>query len=62
MTKDFKQQAELLAAMFAMQGYIAQGMRDEHVPEASRLMAKSFMAKFDNDESGIAALKPRNKK
>ena len=62
MTKDFKQQAEMLAAMFAMQGYIAQGMRDELIPQASRLMAKDLMAAFEEDASGIAAIKPKAKK
>ena len=58
MTKEFDRQAQILAAMFAMQGYIAQGMRDELIPEASYLMAKDLMAKFEEDQ-GIAALKPK---
>lgn len=58
MMRDFNKQAEMLAAIFAMQGYIAQGMRDELIPEAACLMAKDLMAKFE-EEKGITALKTK---
>ena len=60
MTPEFKQQAHVLAAMFALNGYVASGMRPEHVADAAYAAADDLMSKY---ETGIvAALKPRRKK
>lgn len=49
----------MLAAMFAMNGYIASGMRQENVADAAYAAADDLMAKY---ETGIvAALKPARK-
>jgi len=55
MTPEFKKEAHMLAAMFAMNGFIASGMRPENVADAAHAAADELMAKY---ESGIVALKP----
>jgi len=47
----------MLAAMFAMNGFIASGMRPESVADAAYAAADDLMSKY---EAGIvAALKPK---
>ena len=59
MTPEFKKEAHMLAAMFAMNGYIASGMRPENVADAAYSAADDLMAKY---QTGIvAALKPTRK-
>lgn len=61
MTPDFKQQAHMLAAMFAMNGFIASGMRQDSVADAAYAAADDLMAKYEHGI--VAALKPaRGKK
>lgn len=59
MTPEFKKEAHMLAAMFAMNGYIASGMRPENVADAAYAAADDLMSKY---QTGIvAALKPTRK-
>lgn len=56
---EFERQAHMLAAMFAMNGYIAAGMRPEHLADASFAAAEDLMAKYKNEAGIVAALKPK---
>ena len=56
---EFERQAHMLAAMFAMNGYIAAGMRPEHLADASFAAAEDLMAKYKNETGIVAALKPK---
>ena len=51
----------MLAAMFAMTGYIQSGMRPEHIAEASYALAEDLIAKYDQPTGIAAALKRRGK-
>lgn len=63
MTKDFKQQAEMLAAMFAMAGMLSNGKsNDLDVNVAKRLGQELVDSFLDEDDTGIAAIKPKAKK
>ena len=59
MTSDERRQAHMLAAMFAMTGYIQSGMRPEHIAEASYALAEDLIAKYDQPTGIAAALKRR---
>lgn len=61
MTPEFRKEAHMLAAMFAMNGFIQRGMREEDVAEAAYKAADDLMSQYDN--AGIvAALKPKRGK
>ena len=60
MTPEFKKEAHMLAAMFAMNGFIQRGMREDEVADAAYKAADDLMSKY---EVGIvAALKPKRVK
>lgn len=59
MTPEFKQEAHMLAAMFAMNGLVQSGMRLDEIPDAAHQLASDLMAKY---EGGIVALKPKRGK
>lgn len=61
MTNDDRKQAHMLAAMFAMNGYIKQGMPTEFIADAAFNMADQLIAKYDEDRGIVAALKTRKK-
>lgn len=61
MTPEFRKQAHLLAAMFAMNGYIKQGMPTEFVADAAFNMADDLLSKYEEDK-GIVALKTTSRK
>lgn len=52
----------MLAAMFAMNGYIKQGMPTEFVADAAFNLADELMSKYDEDRGIVAALKPKTRK
>jgi hypothetical protein len=56
---DFEKEAHMLAAMFAMNGYIAAGMRPENLADASYAAADELMAKYKTGAGIVAALKPK---
>lgn len=58
MTPEFKKEAHMLFAAFAMNGFIASGMRPDSVADAAHAAADDLMAKY---EGGIVALKPARK-
>lgn len=62
MTPEFKQEAHMLAAMFAMNGLIQQGMRHEEVADAAYKMADDLLDKYNSSEGIVAALKPKRTK
>ena len=57
MTPEFRKEAHMLAAMFAMNGLIQRGMRLDEVPDASHKLATDLIEKYD--DAGIVALKPK---
>jgi hypothetical protein len=60
MTPEFRKEAHMLAAMFAMNGLVQKGMRMEEIPDAAHQLASDLMAKYD--DAGIVALKPKRGK
>ena len=62
MTPDYRKQAHMLAAMFAMNGYIKQGMPTEFIADAAFNLADELMSKYDEDRGIVAALKPKTRK
>ena len=60
MTPGFKKEAHMLAAMFAMNGFIQRGMRPDEVADASYKVASDLMARYE--EGIVAALKPKRVK
>ena len=62
MNKDERKQMHMVFAAFAMNGYIAQGMRSELVADASYLAAEDLIAKYDEDQGIMAALKTKGRK
>ena len=62
MTPEFKNQAHMLAAMFAMNGFIQQGMRAEEVADAAYKAADDLMARYEESAGIVAALKPKRGK
>ena len=58
MTPEFKKEAHVLAAIFAMNGLIQRGMRMDEVADVAHQAATDLMAKY---EGGIVALKPARK-
>jgi hypothetical protein len=60
MTPEFKKEAHLLAAMFAMNGFIQSGMRPEELAKASYKAADDLLAEYE--EGIVAALKPKRGK
>lgn len=52
----------MLAAMFAMNGYIRQGMPTEFIADAAFNMADELIAKYDEEQGIVAALKKTRKK
>ena len=61
MKNEERKQAHMLAAMFAMNGYIRQGMPTEFIADASFNLADELMSKYDEDRGIVAALKTRKK-
>ena len=61
MKNEERKQAHMLAAMFAMNGYIRQGMPTEFIADAAFNLADELIAKYDEDRGIVAALKPRKK-
>jgi len=59
MTPEFRKQAHMLASMFAMNGLLQRGMREDEVADAAYKAADDLIAKYDE---GIVALKKRGKK
>ncbi len=59
---EFDRQAHMLAAMFAMNGYIAAGMRPEHLADAAFSAADDLMEKYKTNAGIVAALKPKRGK
>ena len=62
MTKEFKQQAELLASMFALAGMLSGGKAKDVSIDTAKQLGKDLVDSFYSDDTGIAALKPRAKK
>lgn len=58
MNQEFRKEAHMLFAAFAMNGFIASGMRPDSVADAAHAAADDLMAKY---EAGIVALKPARK-
>ena len=58
--KDFKQQAEMLASMFALAGLISGGKTKDVPVDVAVQLGKELVECFYSD--GIAALKPKVKK
>lgn len=52
----------MLAAMFAMNGFIQSGMRPEAVADAAYQAADDLMSKYDDYVGIVAALKPKRVK
>jgi len=61
MKNEERKQAHMLAAMFAMNGYIRQGMPTEFIADAAFNMADELISKYDEDRGIVAALKTRKK-
>lgn len=61
MNNEERKQAHMLAAMFAMNGYIRQGMPTEFIADAAFNLADELISKYDEDRGIVAALKPRKK-
>lgn len=61
MKNEERKQAHMLAAMFAMNGYIRQGMPTEFIADAAFNLADELISKYDEDRGIVAALKPRKK-
>lgn len=59
MTPEFRKQAHMLAAMFAMNGLLQRGMREDEVVDVAHKVAEDLVSKYDE---GIVALKKRGKK
>ena len=59
---DNRKEAHLLVAALAMHAYIRQGMPTEFVADAAFNMADDLIAKYDDDQGIIAALKKTRKK
>lgn len=57
-----RKQAHMLAAMFAMNGYIRQGMPTEFIADAAFNLADDLLSKYDDDQGIVAALKKTRKK
>lgn len=62
MNPEFKKEAHMLAAMFAMNGFIQQGMRPEEVADAAYKAAGDLMARYEDGAGIVAALKPKRGK
>lgn len=62
MTNDERKQAHMLAAMFAMNGYIKQGMPSEFIADAAFNIADELISKYEEDIGIVAALKKPRKK
>ena len=62
MTNDERKQAHMLAAMFAMNGYIKQGMPSEFIADAAFNIADELISKYEEDIGIVAALKKQRKK
>lgn len=62
MTPEFRREAHMLAAMFAMNGFIQSGMRPEAVADAAYQVAEDLMAKYQDKAGIVAALKPKRGK
>lgn len=62
MTPEFRREAHMLAAMFAMNGFIQSGMRPEAVADAAYQAAEDLMAKYQDKAGIVAALKPKRGK
>lgn len=62
MTSEFNKQAEMLASMFALAGLLSNGKSEDIAVAIAKKLGKELVSKFDDDESGIAALKPKAKK
>lgn len=62
MTKEERKQMHMVAAMLAMQGYIAQGMRSELIADAAYLAADDLISKYDEEQGIVAALKTKGRK
>lgn len=60
MTPEFRKEAHMLAAMFAMNGLVQRGMRLEEIPDAAHQLATDLMTKYD--DVGIVTLKKKGKK
>lgn len=61
MKNEERKQAHMLAAMFAMNGYIRQGMPTEFIADAAFNLADELISKYEEDRGIVAALKPRKK-
>ena len=62
MTENFRKEAHMLAAMFAMNAYIKSGMREDEVPDAAYRAADKFMEMYEDESGIVAALKPKRRK
>ena len=60
MTPEFRKEAHMLAAMFAMNGLVQKGMRLDEIPAAAHKLATDLMDNYD--DAGIVALKPKRGK
>lgn len=60
MNQQFRKEAHMLTAMFAMNGLIQRGMRMDEVADAAYQAATDLMDKYD--DVGIVALKPKRGK
>lgn len=61
MNNEDRKQAHMLAAMFAMNGYIRGGMPSEFIADAAFNLADELISKYDEERGIVAALKPRKK-
>lgn len=62
MTENFRKEAHMLAAMFAMNAYIKSGMREDEVQDAAHRAADKFMEMYEDESGIVAALKPKRRK
>lgn len=62
MTPEFRKEAHMLAAMFAMNGFIQSGMRPEALADAAYQAADDLMARYEEGAGIVAALKPKRGK
>ena len=60
MTPEFRKEAHMLAAMFAMNGFIQRGMRPDVVADAAYKAADDLMSLYE--DGIVAALKPKRGK
>lgn len=62
MNHEFKKEAHMLAAMFAMNGFIQQGMRQEEIADAAYKAAEDLITRYEDGAGIVAALKPKRGK